>query len=253
MGDHDGLRRTGRSGRQLHQGDVVLAGLRRVDRLRGQQFLNSKHRHAALFEDRCGHQERIGDDDRFGVDHVDDVGGVLGPVFEVCAGGRLVQHRQAGAAHPQGLSGRCDLHRCTRQHADGITPAHPGGGQSPGDAPGALVHLTPGVPDRFQGFPSHHALVTGHGTAEHLVRESAHDALLGFRFTVANGARRTMLRPRQPVAWAARPDNSEAFRSRNGDGPSASASRRPPRVAVGDPQTHTIRPLVITEIILNFP
>jgi hypothetical protein len=88
---------------------------------------------------------------------------------------------------------------------------------------------------------------------EHFVRESAHDDLLGIRFAVANGARITMLRPGRPVATAARPDNSEAFRSRIGDRPSASAPRRPPRVAAGDPQTHNIESLVITEVILNFP
>jgi hypothetical protein len=88
---------------------------------------------------------------------------------------------------------------------------------------------------------------------EHLVRESAHDDLLGIRLAVANSARTSRLRLGRSVASAARPDKSEAFRSRIGDRPATSALRRPPRVAVADPQTHNIEPLVITEVILNFP
>jgi hypothetical protein len=88
---------------------------------------------------------------------------------------------------------------------------------------------------------------------KHLVRESAHDDLLGIRLAVANSARKSMLRQWPPEASAARPDKSEAFRSRIGDRPSASAPDRPPCVAAGDPQTHNIEPLVITEAILSFP
>ena len=46
-------------------------GSGRQQRLHGQDF------ESALFENRRGYQEWFGDDDRLGLDHVDDGGGVL--------------------------------------------------------------------------------------------------------------------------------------------------------------------------------
>ena len=254
VGDHHGLRRAGRARCQLHQGDVILFGLERIDGLGCEQLLDGEDHDAPLSQDRPGHQERLTDHDGFGLDHVDDVGGVLRPVFEVGARGGLMQHRQARAAHPQCLGGGRDLDRGTREDADGIAAAHPGGGQTAGDAPGTLVHLTPGVSDRFQGFPGHHALLTGHGTVEHLVRESAHDDLLGIRLAVANGAlaRKVMLRPPRAIAYAARPYGCGAFRSRIGDASSARPPHgRPTRFPVDDPQFGIVWPLMITATHLN--
>ena len=44
------------------------------------------------------------------------------------------------------------------QHADRVAGADAGGGQAAGDAAGTLVHLTPGVPNRFVRLAGDHAL-----------------------------------------------------------------------------------------------
>ena len=209
VGDDHGLRGPGRAGRQLHQRDVVLTGLHRIGGLVGQQFLDGEDLDAALLQDRDGHQERVGDDDGLGLDHVDDVGGVLGPQLQVGAGGGLVQHGQAGPAHPQRLRRRGDLHRCTGKHTDRVAEADTGGLEATGDAPGTLVHLTPGVPDRLVRFPGDHALGADPGVVEHLVGETAHDDLLGMRSWlsgVGDGAqvRDVMLHPPVRPAGEAR-------------------------------------------------
>ena len=165
--------------RQLHQRQVVLADLDRVDRIRRQQVGDGEDLDALLLEHRDGHQEGLGDDDGLGLDHADDVHGVLGPHGQVGARGGLVQHGQAGPAHPQPLRRRGDLHREAGQHADGVAEADARGGQAAGDATGALVHLAPGVADGFVGFTGDHARRRGAGIAEHLLGKPAHKNLLG--------------------------------------------------------------------------
>ena len=90
-----------------------------------------------------------------------------------------MQHGQAGAAHPQALGGRRDLHREAGEHADGVAATDTRGGESTRDLAGALVHLAPGVTDGFVRFTGHHARSGVTGTAVHLLGESAHDSLLG--------------------------------------------------------------------------
>src|SRR5258707_360548 len=65
--------------------------------------------------------------------------------------------------------------------ADRFAGSDPRGGQAARDAAGPLVDLTPGVADRFVGFTGDHARRHGAGVAVHLLGESAHDNLLGFR------------------------------------------------------------------------
>ena len=110
---------------------------------------------------------------------LDDVHRVLGPDHEVGARSGLVKHRQAGAAHPQALSGRRDLDGEAGQHADGVAVADTRGGEATRDPAGALVHLTPGVTDGFVRFTGDHARSGVTGVAVHLLGESAHDSLLG--------------------------------------------------------------------------
>ena len=91
-----------------------------------------------------------------------------------------MKHGQAGAAHPQALSGRRDLHGEAGQHADGVAVADARGGQATGDLAGPLVHLTPGVPNGLVRFTGDHARARVASTAVHLLGESAHDdSLLG--------------------------------------------------------------------------
>ena len=159
-----------RSSSPVSIGSIGSAASRSVD---GQDL------DALLLEHRDRDQERLGDDDGLGLDHVDDVHGVLGPDHQVGARGGLVQHRQAGAAHPQALRGRRDLDREAGQHADRVAVTDAGGGQAAGDAAGPLVHLAPGVPDGFVRFTGDHARGRVAGIAVHLLGESAHDNLLG--------------------------------------------------------------------------
>ena len=49
------------------------------------------------------------------------------------------------------------------QHADGVAGSDAGGGQAARDAAGALVHLTPGVPDGFVRFTGDHARASRYG------------------------------------------------------------------------------------------
>ena len=83
-----------------------------------------------------------------GVDHLDDGGGLLGPAQQVGARGGLMQHGQAGAAHPDALRGRRDLDRGAGQHRYRVAMSDACGGQATRDVAGPLVHLGPGVPDR---------------------------------------------------------------------------------------------------------
>ncbi len=137
------------------------------------------------------------------------------------------------------------------QHADRVAEADARGGQAAGDAPGPLVHLAPGVPDRLVRLAGHHALGAGHGAVEHLVGETAHDDLLGIRSwlvrAAGHGAKARNFMLHLPVRRCkeARGHNWGAFRSRIGDA-SAPPSLRPTRNRVGDPHACSAWPLVIT-------
>ncbi len=61
-----------------------------------------------------------------------------------------------------------------RQHADGVSVAHPGGNQAARDAARPLVHLTPAVPNRPVRFARHHPMWAGQGVLVHRVRKAAH-------------------------------------------------------------------------------
>ena len=74
-------------------------------------------------------------------------------------GSGLVQHRQAGAAHPQRLRRRGDLHGSTDEDADGVAGADARGRQTAGDAPGTFMDLAPRVADGFVRLSRDHALV----------------------------------------------------------------------------------------------
>ena len=132
-----------------------------------------------LLQHRDRHQEGLGNDDRLGLDHVDDGHGVLGPHHQVGARGGLVQHGQAGAAHPQTLSGRGDLYRCSGQHANRVAVAHSGGLQPSGYPTRPLMHLTPSVANGGLRLTRHHALGAFPGIAEHRLGKPAHENLLG--------------------------------------------------------------------------
>ena len=179
VGDLHGLRRASRAGRQLHQRQVVLADLDGVDRIRRQQVGNGEDLDALLLEHGDGHQEGLRDDDGLGLDHADDVHGVLGPHGQVRARCGLVQHGQAGPTHPQALRRRCDLHRQAGEHTDRVTEADARGGQAARDATSALVDLAPGVADGFVGFTGDHARRRVAGVVEHLLGKPAHKNLLG--------------------------------------------------------------------------
>ena len=92
-----------------------------------------------------------------------------------------MEHGQAGAAHPQALGGRGDLDREAGEHADRIPETDAGLREATRDAAGPLVHLTPGVANGLVRFTGDHARRNGAGVAVHLLGESAHDDLLGFR------------------------------------------------------------------------
>ena len=92
-----------------------------------------------------------------------------------------MEHGQAGAAHPQALRGRRDLHREAGKHADSVPEADAGLREATRDAAGPLVHLTPGVANRLVRFTGDHARGNAAGVAVHLVGESTHDVLLGIR------------------------------------------------------------------------
>ncbi len=80
-------------------------------------------------------------------------------------GGGLVQHRQAGAAHPQRLGRRCDFHRSTGQHADRVTEADPRRQPGHRQCGGRVRAPRTRVPNRLVRFPPRdHALATGQGT-----------------------------------------------------------------------------------------
>ena len=50
-----------------------------------------------------------------------------------------------------------DLDGAAGQHADGVAVTDAGRGEAAGDPAGPLVHLAPGVPDRFVRFTGDHA------------------------------------------------------------------------------------------------
>ena len=123
-------------------------GVHGVDRVTGQQFLDGQHADSALGQHRRGGHERVGDDDDLRLDHADDVHGLLRPTLQVGARGGLMQHGQAGAAHPDALGGGGDLDRGACQHGHGVAVSDAGGGEAARDATGPFVHLFPGVPNR---------------------------------------------------------------------------------------------------------
>jgi hypothetical protein len=53
---------------------------------------------------------------------------VFGPNLQVGARGGLVQHRQAGATHPQRLGGGSDLDGEAGKHSDGVAVSDSGSG-----------------------------------------------------------------------------------------------------------------------------
>ncbi len=73
----------------------------------------------------------------------------VGPQREIRTRRRLMQHRQAGAAHPDRLCGRCDLDGRPGQYRDGVAVTDPRGGESACDPAGPLMYLAPGVADRL--------------------------------------------------------------------------------------------------------
>ena len=179
VGNLNGFGRPGGTGGELHQRKVVLAGLDGVDRVGCQQLLDGQDGDATVGKHRCCRHEGIGDDDRLGLDHVDDGHGVLGPQRQVGARGGLVQHGQAGAAHPQTLRSRGDLHRRSGQHTNRVAVAHAGGLQPSGHLARPLMHLTPGVANGRVRLTRHHALGALAGIAEHRLGKPAHKSLLG--------------------------------------------------------------------------
>lgn len=179
VGDLDGFRGAGRSGRQLHQRQVVLADLDGADRIRRQKVSDGKDLHAFLLKDGNGHEEGLGDDHGLGLDHADDGHGVLGPHGQVGARCGLVQHGQAGPAHPQGLRRGGDLHREAGQHPNNVTKTDTRGGQAARDATSTLMDLAPGVADGHVRFTCDHARRRGAGIVEHLLGEPAQGNLLG--------------------------------------------------------------------------
>src|SRR3984885_8059385 len=93
--------------------------------------------------------------------------------LQVGARAGLMQHREAGAPHPDGLCGRGDLDRRAGQHCDRIAVPHAGGGQTAGNAAASLVHLAPGMPDGGVRLPGDHALEAVLGVVVHGLGESA--------------------------------------------------------------------------------
>ena len=177
--DLNGLRRSGRARCQLHQRHVVVAGVDGPDRGVREQRLDGQHRHTEPRQHRRGGHERVGDDDGFRRDHVDDAGGLFGPAHQVGAGSGLMHHGQAGAAHPDALGGRRDLDRGAGQHRDGVTVSDARRGQPTGHPASSLVHFGPGMPDGRVRLPGDHALETPPGVAVHRLGKSAHDNPFG--------------------------------------------------------------------------
>ncbi len=62
----------------------------------------------------------------------------VGPQQQVGARRRLMQHRQAGPAHPHALSGGGDLDGRPGQHRDGVTVTDARGGKPACDPAGPL-------------------------------------------------------------------------------------------------------------------
>ena len=166
--------------RQLHQRQVVLADLDGVDRLRRQQVGDGEDLDALLLEHGNGHQEGLGDDDGLGLDHVDDRHGVLGPHGQVGARGGLVQHGQAGAAHPQALRGRGDLHRAPASTPTASPWPTPAAASPPAIRRRARSCTSPQVCRTGScGSPVTMPVVAVAGIAEHLLGKPAHESLLG--------------------------------------------------------------------------
>ena len=174
MADLHGLGRSRGAGCQLQQGDVVVVGVDGFRRGALQELLDRHHVQPERGEQRLGRHERIGDDDRRGADHLDDRSGLFGPTLQVGARGRLMQHGQAGAAHPDALGGWGYFDGRTGQHRDGVTVLHAGRGQTACDPAGTFVDLGPAVPNRGVRLAGDHALRAGPGVAEHRVGESTH-------------------------------------------------------------------------------
>ncbi len=86
-----------------------------------------------------------------------------------------MQHRDAGAAHPQSLRRGGDFHRRARQHTDRIAVPDPRGGEATGHSARTFVDVTPGVPDRMVRFARHHPVDAPLSVCIHVVREAAHD------------------------------------------------------------------------------
>src|SRR5580692_695092 len=81
----------------------------------------------------------------------------------------------SSAQRCRSVRGGSDLDGGAGQHGDRVTGSDAGRGQAAGDAAGALVHLTPCVPDRGVGLAGDHALGAGHRVGIHRLGEAAHD------------------------------------------------------------------------------
>ena len=110
VGDLHGLGRAGRARRQLHQRDVVVVGVDRVDRALFASKSSIDRAPACPARSSSGAAGMNGSETTtaFGVDHLDHGGGLLGPARQVGAGRGLVQHGQRWrrASRCPGRSGR---------------------------------------------------------------------------------------------------------------------------------------------------
>ena len=176
MRDLHGLRRAGGTRRQLHEGQVVLADLDGLDRIRCEQVGDGQRPEAVLLEHR----------------HRDERLGAMTALASIrrrssCPRprprGRCVEwagEASSGWRHASTDPGRSARSRrgsrpARRRRRRGRYPRRRGRLRSAGP----LVHLTPGVTNGFVRFTGDHARSRVTGIAVHLLGESAHDSLLG--------------------------------------------------------------------------
>ncbi|MCO5567273.1 hypothetical protein L7F22_020963 [Adiantum nelumboides] len=163
--DPDGLGRRGGPAGQLQQRGVVLAGDVGLggERVRvAVEGVDRAERDALLGQDRRERVERRSEQHHPRVDHAQDLDRVRRPDGQVGARGRLVQHRDAAAAEPDGLRDRRDRGRLPRQHTHRTaggqarhTVAAPAQRVRP--SAGDAVDLRPGTVHRVVRLPGGHA------------------------------------------------------------------------------------------------